>query len=363
MTSGRWSAALANADRAFGARDVRAGFCFDHEDDLAFALGFPYLRWLDPEHLDDIDPRASAEQIAIEPGAELRTTFGPASASLVARVWLLPEPMTTYPEDLELTAEGHAALLCPTSLSEAEANARIVAALHPELIGALVPEALLLVEALVGPSVVTSAVVEGAAGWAARPDLFADPSRARVLALTAMMGHRLLPPERAALLRELDSIVSPLSAAERERAGLSWEGPSASVVPGSPVVSAPADRVRAIRTSHRGAFGPLPDPRLGFLAGQSLLELEAQTWPAYQELPAAIWHPLTVERFAPIQSRHGVALLIDLWWRGAAPDLAFAALVAHADFARAEAEAMASGAGPLALQARSFSERIETALP
>ncbi len=348
MSAATRSLALLHGERAFGARFVRAGYCFAAEDDLAFALGFPYLRVLDPDHLDDLDCVASAELVALERGAELRTTFGPRTAGLAARLWLLPELSTDYPAELDLTEEARAALRRSPHVDATEARSLILDALTPGVIGASASEALLLLEALVGPSVVVTSVAEGARAWDRSAAIVADPAHARVLATAAIMTLRLPEAERNAAVRELEGVASSLSEDERSRAGLLWEGEAASVEPGVPCVLPPAARVVSRRAAHPGAFGAVPDPRLAFLGGDVVLDLEARSWRSYTELPAVVAHELVLERFAPIRSPAVVPLMVDLWRRSTRGDDALAWLEAHADLAAPAARVLAESGGALA---------------
>ncbi len=62
----RSTAAFDHGMNAYGARYLRAGFAFSESDDVAFALGFPHVRWLLDGHPDDADPAASAKAMILE---------------------------------------------------------------------------------------------------------------------------------------------------------------------------------------------------------------------------------------------------------------------------------------------------------
>jgi hypothetical protein len=121
------------------------------------------------------------------------------------------------------------------------------------------------------------------------------------------------------------------------------------------VVRAAADVVRRARQADREAWYSLPDPRLVFLGGDEVYEVElAHALRPAGPTPPAEAHLLALERFGRIRSPHSVALALDLAAHGRAKARAAARawLTAHAAFAAPHLHALADGDSARAAGAR-----------
>ncbi|MGB4773792.1 MAG: hypothetical protein WBP45_01350, partial [Daejeonella sp.] len=72
---------------AAGASQIKPGFCFTPEDDLAFALGFPHLKFLVD---DEQDPRAMAEKLLLDGYPYQHASYGRETAVRLVRALFLP---------------------------------------------------------------------------------------------------------------------------------------------------------------------------------------------------------------------------------------------------------------------------------
>lgn len=349
--------ALAEGSNAAGADRLRPGFCFRTEDDLAFALGFPYLRYLDPDGLDDLDPRANAERCLLEPGAELELVLAPRTAAYLARGWLVPEPVTPYPGDPELTPEARDAIDGPEALASGAAHPAIRAALSLSRVAPTAAEALLLWEAWLGTEEVVAAGLDALGALDGRVDTWTEPGRARALSMLALMTFRLPPVRSAACMRDLEARLAGLSSGERTRAGLAWSGAGASVPVDGPAVDPTPARVREAFRAGPRPFGAVPDSRLAFLGGEELFEGVAADWRSHATLPPEITHARILERFAPVDHPLVVSLMLDLWRRSAVSDGALAWLEAHQALVRPVATRLATGSTRFAADASLFLAR------
>lgn len=351
--------ALEGAAKSAAAAEFRHGFCFDAGDDLAFALGFPYLRYLDADSFDDLDPRANAENKLLEPGTELSLVFAPRTAALLARGWLLPEPATPYPDELELTDEASDVLDSADAVSEDVVEPALRAALSRDEVAPTLAEALLLWEALVGTEATVFAAV------AAIGDLGRDPSQlvvapvARAIATTLLMARRLPKESASRSSLRIERAMTKLSTDERDRAGLVWSGPAASVPLDAPTLSASPKRILATIAANIAPGRWLPDSRLAFLGGTDILDLVVASFPhAWAGLSPEVIDEVVAERFAPIRHPRVVELVVALANRSPVPKKYDAWFLEHRDYVASELYALTQSDSRWATSAARVAQRI-----
>lgn len=93
----------------------------------------------------------------------------------------------------------------------------------------------------------------------------------------------------------------------------------------------------------------LPDPRLVFLGGDPVYEVELALWPKYgAPYPPSKAHRLILERFGRIKSPHTVALVASMAEKAKAKKEAAAWLARHRAYAVPHLRSLASASTPFA---------------
>jgi hypothetical protein len=135
---------------AAGATYIRAGFAWTAEYDLAFALGFPFLRALVDDHPDDAETDVAARvQRAVGSRCPV---FVPARIGL-ARARALPFVVLNPDGSIRNAALVEQTVQRTDDLSVDEARSIVERAMaNPSLVPAVVPECLAILEAIIGPS-------------------------------------------------------------------------------------------------------------------------------------------------------------------------------------------------------------------
>lgn len=332
------SMALAHGDAAWGARFVKPGFAFTPEDDLAFALGYPHLTYIADGHPDDVDPEASAPIYVSKHG--LRPDVWPREvASRVARAfgyWSVPERVRT-------------AFLTAGPLTEDDARTILQNKLHTSN-GQIL---LFLLEALVGPTLVATTAVNQLEIFSHDEWTDSGPKIRTHLPMTLLaLGYVLLrvPARRGeelaarleVLHREwsakplrhrtpsvaaLDVVLHGTEGAERSGYRVDGEISTYSTLH---VLDDPTWILNAVRACGAPDQTSSPDPRLVFLGGDKVLDLEIARWKKYTKSGS---HTIFVEQFGKIKSPRLLPWMLEMSAASTAKTAAQAWFVNHADFA------------------------------
>lgn len=330
----RTTAALQNGASAYGARYLVPGFAWTPEMDLAFALGWPHLRYLVEGHADGA---ATGE-------ARTRLLYAPADG--------LDVPIELAP----LRVRGHAGFMCDAdgkpraSFYEAIADETPFTAeasrafIHrffekPETMG-LVAETVLTLEALVGPDVVLEASAEAIDALSsdllrAHPDARAQWTRLlgfvllRALPGTVERARARLTSAHARAYESADvfrgSIATALDAVLFGHAATHLRKVDVEQI----LVShdAPASWVRdqvVAREINKWNFSPLP--RLVFLGGVELIDYYREHWATLHDAERM---RALVALFSEIRSARLWPLMRELAEKSKAKKVAQAWLDAH----------------------------------
>jgi hypothetical protein len=351
------TAALSHGAAADGARFVRPGFAFTAADDLAFALGYPHLTYLADGHPDDADPEAAAPLYVSKHG--LAPTVWPREvAARVARAF------GNWFDDAKVAEAYRTA----GAITADEARQIIRSELHGNNSRIL----LLLLEALVGPSVVVSTAVDQLEAFSGQEWTDSGPNIRTDLPPTILsLGYLLLrlPADeaagararlealyqvwteepkrfRTAAAKAIDVVLHGAAGAERSayRAG-------GQISPYAPlhILDDPAWVARIVKASGAPDQSAKPDARLVFLGGDEVLDLELSRWKKYTK-PGA--HTLLVEQLGKIQSPQILPWMLEMSATSKAKGDAQAWFLAHADFARGFLEQSADAGGAPADWAR-----------
>lgn len=323
------TAALTHGSAASGARYLKNGFSWSPEQDLEFALGWPHFKKLVDGHPDDVDPERAARASFREEYADHRLSWPRAAAARLVRAMTVPvvyDHQNLDPETgkARLTAETDAAFRDGADVTSDEARAavaRLFAMPSSAVLANRFGPALLLLEAFVGPASVLDAAVTSLAEYTPQRMVKAlEPTADAVHA----MGFMLLrvqdaeaTQQRARLedlyrksttsdtggyvLRALDQILHGATGC----AG-AWPGYRIHVLDDPQFVA----EGRRSKPDHV-AFD-LPDPRIVFLGGEPVYEIERRLWRKYDFLKPPKRDPLIVERMGAIRSPTTVDLVLEL---------------------------------------------------
>ena len=344
------TAALMHGADAFGARFVKPGFAFTPEDDLAFALGYPHLTYIADGHPDDENPEQAAP-IYVSKHGLMPAAWPREVAHRVARGFGL-----WYSDEKLAAAYGTGG---PVSEDEARALVRRELCENNSWI------LILLLEALVGPIPVLETVVEQLEAYSTQEWTDTGMENRLYLDTTLLwLGYPLLrlPGDRATALRaRLEALHAEWSAhpqphrdattaaldvvlhcaAGADRSAYRVQG-KVSVFSRLHVLDDSAWVARAAQASGGPDSGCNPDPRLVFLGGEPVLDLELSWWKKYTNAGS---HALLVERFGKIQSPKLLPWMLEMSATSKAKASAQAWFVKHADFARSFLEKTAAAGG------------------
>ncbi|MCB9758476.1 MAG: hypothetical protein H6739_01415 [Alphaproteobacteria bacterium] len=187
-----------------GLRYLKEGFCFTPEQDRQFALGWPHVRRLDPDHPDDNDPQASAMRYLDQLDFTSRMVWGYRTAMGLARAWGQPAIFDLAPAVRGLRIEAEEAIWNARPLQAEEARALLRTRMTAPVggIGERTPRTfVLLLEALVGSEPIADAMT----------------SILEEMTITELRQHWALPPRVTYQLGHLMLRVSPQTAATLRR--------------------------------------------------------------------------------------------------------------------------------------------------
>lgn len=377
------SRALEHGDRAAGAAYIKPGFCFDERDDLAFALGFPYLKYLSD---DVVDPVAEAERLARDDYPHQQSTYPRGAALRLLRAEFTPGAPPTEP----IEADEAAAMIA----DRVEKDPRPFGEMR-----------YFLIEAFVGPDAVAAGLLRGlrnmpTARWVshaslsrfgldalcilslrlapeARDGVMSElrELRARVLAEAragfdpaAAKSELLISPEQKlgylygenpegykAELRRRRALQDRIDFVTRDGADAGFDAVVGMeiIAPPRPILNASAENVRRARVADAAeSWYTIPDPRAVFVGGEEVYRVELSRWSApTPPTPPGSAHRIILDRFGRIRSPLSVELALDMSLRSKAKTDARTWLSIHAEYARPILGQIAGGSSRLAKDA------------
>jgi len=327
------------------------GFSFEAFDDDLFALGYPHLALV---YDDEDDPVVVAEELVLK-GYPYRDVVFPRRAAVGLLRAYRQRPSILLPNGTAQLTEAAAAAIRNAddfSLGEAADLVSTFAAL-----GIAVPaldSVLYLVETLVGTRETLELMLEATKRFPAANFFRASQHAATWVTTMAMMLQRC--PDAVPLWEQARAWASSagLHPNQRTVAGVGALHDASQVQPPFAVVR--ANRKELVRARQADAASPwysLPDPRLVFLGGDPVYEIELALWPKYgAPYSRSKAHRLILERFGRIQSPHTVALVASMSERSSARKEAVAWLERHRDDALPQLRALSSAATPYASACR-----------
>jgi predicted DNA-binding WGR domain protein len=353
----------ARQGKAVGLSHVKPAFCFTPEHDALFALGWPHLVRLEDGLAEDEDPVQSALEILS--AAWPRISWPRATAARLVRYHRLPQAAAWGPDkkgrggptkaalalmeqDAPLDADDARAVIdCQLGADRARASAESVVML------------LRILDAAVGSLVVADLLTErleqlpeerlAADDW-----LDADTTRElgflllRVDAKAAASLRKRLEKvfarapdapagEHGSVRTSLDLVLHGAEGVRRSALGAA-EGFASP----SELVFVQDDPKFVRQMLQRWDEGPeSPDPRLTFLGGEQVLDIEASWLRGYDDPEEA--YPFFVEAFGPIRSKRLLPIFLALSATFEAREPATQWFIDHLDFARPYLEEHAGG--------------------
>lgn len=350
-----------------GLSAIKNGFCFDPVHDQLFALGWPHLRILTDVH---VEPYKPALYHLMQTEFDLRLKWPRSLALALVRAWGIGRLYDISPGMREIREEAQEALWNLEPLGDAEVRSLIQTRMEttPLWVGDRATESfVLLAEALTSPKVIASAIVDALEGmdrtllfdmmpmpacvtyqlgylFLRMPKATSDKLRARVqdvLYGTANLApgsdERLpqAPCHARAMMLVLQGAEAANSTTDHD---LRWY---------THAVDPVAIRMRAnINRSFT-----LPDARLVWIGGPSILESRFGTW--YKKLDSTDqrWF---LEQMGPIKAAEVVPLMLALNAESTVRAHARNWLLDHRDFAMPIIERLASQHNPNGEYAKTF---------
>lgn len=326
------TAALVHGASAQGAAYVKKGYTFSPEMDLAFALGYPHFVYLADGHPADEDPAVLGSQFIADNARDI-TIWPREVAYRAARAWSSLNNASLraerFKEDKGPIREDEAADIVRTRLRAFRGDVLM-----------------LLLEGMVGPDVVADAAVSametyGEEDWDAMggapyalgfvllrlPAATAEKLRGRLHAVQSRVQKA---GWNTRSIRDLDVMLHGLEGAER-----SAYRPSGTHISRMYTTLVNDDPTWVAKTVLAG--GPpdeslWPDPRMSFLGGEAVLDVECRWWKHYTRPDA---HAVFVDRFGHVRSEKLLSTFLEMTSGSNAKKLATAWFLAHASFARA----------------------------
>jgi hypothetical protein len=318
-----------------------ADFAFEAFDDDLFALGYPHLALL---YEDETDPKSTAEKLILVGYPYREVAFPRRAAVALLRAYLNGPATVVLPTGkAALSAHATAAAADAREFTPDEAGP-IVAALARGGAGIAIDSLLYLVESLVGTRATIEHMLKAVEPFPAVGFFRRSQVAAIWLTTFAMMLERCPDPEPLAAKARAWADGAGLDAAQRTFTGIGSLYGQERVEAPFAVVHASRERVIAARTAARTTpwYG-LPDPRLVFLGGDAVFEIELALWSKYTTPYApAVAHRLTLERFGRIRSPRTVALVSAMLEKSKAKKEAKAWLELRRDYAVPELRSLAS---------------------
>jgi hypothetical protein len=333
------------------------GFAFEPFDDDLFALGYPHLALL---HDDEDDPVEVAEQLVLE-GYPYRDVVFPRRAAVGLVRAYRQRPFVLLPTGKPQLVESAAAALRRTdALALDEASELVSSFAAPGIAGVALDTMLYLVESLVGTRETIEFMLAATKRFPPANFFRASQHAAMWVTTMAMMLERC--PDATSLREQACAWADSagLDPAPRAFTGVG-------TLHGEPRVEAPFGVVRASRDAvvnarRADATSPwygLPDPRLVFLGGDAVYEVELALWPKYgAPYSPSKAHRLILERFGRIQSPLTVALVSAMADKSRAKKEALAWLEQRRDAALPALRSLASAATPYAAACANALKRL-----
>ncbi len=330
------------------------GFGLTAFDDDLFALGYPHLALLRP---DGDDPVAEAKDLLLHGYPFRQVVFPRHAATALLRAHGGGAPTQLLPDgSAVLTESGLAAIHDMRPLDTDEARALLVVYVRD---GKLSTDVFLcIIEALLGTAETLSMATDALEARDYTKFFARPPLSAACLDMLALMVDRLPPSDTAPHALRLRAWAERAALPEPMRTELGL-----GALLGEPCVARPRVVVRAARDAlvrarslrAKEPWYTLPDPRLVFLGGDAVYEIELALWRKYgAPYSASDAHRLILERFGRIRSPLSVSLAVSMASRSPAKRVAQAWLIRHADFAAPHLAVLAEGDGPLAEAARAL---------
>ena len=354
------TASLTHGRQAAGAKYLREGFGFTADDDIAWALGFPYVRYL----TDDAPTKVGPHPFVVFDEHQL--TFPRATAVRIVRGYH-HRPAPPGCDISKATKEVRKRVESTSELGVDEVSELIRSQVHhesdwylPQRFGRM----LLLAEALVGSVPVAHAVVD------ALERIKLSDKASNFEEVVAMLGFMLLrvPPDvsdalHARLRKRLagkEIKVASKGAAQRDlyrTLDLVLEGKRAIPRSADGAPHGYATRPSLLWVNDDPSFlrsrlrrdddcSAAPEARLVFLGGDEVLDFELAWMDRYQwPSPRSLVHRILSEHYAPIRSPKLVPLMLRLSRTKGGKRAALAWFSEHAAYARPHLEKLARGPG------------------
>ena len=351
------------SDRAAAAL-VRDSFAFTPAEDLLFAAGWPHIRSVVDQSIDDQAAVAAVRRVLEPLDPTPRRQWARRLAQGYVRAIGLPAPFELTPDEKLLRQTAEEALWNPDPLRPEEVLRGIETRMQNSLVGVsdrTMENWLLYAEALVGTSVVAGAIVDTleqlplgilSARWTLPPFI------------TYQMGYlllRLTPVEAEALRDRLFAVLergggAPVKGRATWEDGFSHLRAIHLVLAGSEAAKRGGDRnlgwythaaddptfvrmrVAMDRLGHR------PDARLIFLGGAEVLTAYLRRWQKL-EGEEQRWF---FQQIAPIQSLHTAAIVLEMSQNSAVKEEASRWFLDHPEFVREWLVQQVAADGPLA---------------
>lgn len=363
-----------NTSQEVGLSMLVPGFCFTPAQDRLFALGWPHVRLLvDGAKGDDSPARYARIWLSqLDPAPQIR--WSRKVATSVVRVLSLPHIYEVSPDARKLRLEAARALLEeePLRLDEAMAGIRVrMSREAPGVSERTIETFVLLLEAMIGTAAVAQCIVETLEGMSNEdlehtssiPPFITFQLGYLLLRLSnrdsealrhrlRLVFNRLVPPRgrrdawmnSMSHLRALDLVLHGSVAAERstERT-LRWY---------THVIDNPASIRKRVAEDE---LGFLPDVRLGFLGGDSVMETVTRQWRSLQDAEEQRWF---LEQISPIKSERVRQVMMGMATDSQVKDLAIQWFKAHTDYTQEWLEDMADRRDQRGAQADSVLNRM-----
>jgi hypothetical protein len=374
------TAAFKHGASAYGARCVKKGFGFSEQEDLEWALGWPHVKRLVEGHPDDKDPVANWVKTP-----RYRMDFPREIASCFVRFFKFAPSTGDEVNQWMARAKEHLETRGPITESEAREIVRLQLANDKNAWWLdNFPEALMLMEAFVGPGPVAEALVESLE--AVSPDVLLKQSNSNRCQCVSFLGILLLrtPDALSVTLQErtrrvFDDAARSLPGglivrdAEGEQDSLPYrtldlmlngkEGVLRSGTNAAKDQIYPRDLLfvqddaafvleRLRKAAKNDPWEPLA--RLVFLGGDGVLDLEAEWWPKYVEPDKDTAQKSFVLQYGRIRHEKILPIFLAMSQTSKARKEATAWFTAHADYTRPYLERTGAGSGDAAAWAKAI---------
>ncbi len=329
---------------AAGAKHLRAGFAWTAEYDLAFALGFPFLRALVDEHPDDVETEVEARvQRAVwsRYPVFVPARIGLARARALPFVVLNPDASIRNAELVQETVQR------TDELSVDEARSIVERAMaNPSLVPAVVPECLAILEAVIGPAALADILIAALEGL---PDA-KRTTAPKLRPFGTWLGFSLLrlpAGEAEALASRMDAWLSKVS--KETGVGVSaHQGVEVALQRGIRnatdavfLTAGPPDRIRELVLAEGIQVRFAPQARLLFLGGTDAIGFYAENAKKLN----ADKQPDLFDELGPIKADEVLRFLLRLTAASKERDQAVAWFVDHAEHVLPFLEERAGGTG------------------